>query len=83
MKSFPRGIKNFAKIFVRLQGFRNEADYDPTISFTKYEAINAIEIVETMIAELRGSNLKDRKAFAVWVTMKTRNKKIFDSSINY
>lgn len=76
MKSFPEEIRNFAENFVWLQELRCEADYDPAISFNQNEAITAIKIAQTMIAELRGSKLKDRKAFAVWLTMKKRNKTV-------
>ena len=52
----------------------HEADYDPAISFTPQEVIKVIDETGAMIDNLMNSEVKDRKAFAVWITMKKRTK---------
>lgn len=72
MDDFPETIRNFAIHFVQLQELRHEADYDPAISFTIQEARKAIWDTEVMISKLMNSEVRDRKAFSVWITMKKR-----------
>ncbi len=74
MEDFPETIRNFARHFVRAQELRHEADYDPAISFTPQEVIKVIDETGAMIDNLMNSEFKDRKAFAVWTTMKKRTK---------
>ena len=74
MDAFPQSIRYFARHFVRVQELRHEADYDPAISFTPQEVIRVIDETEAMIDKLMNSELRDRKAFAVWITMKKRTK---------
>ena len=81
IERFPEAIQNFAGYFVTLQELRHEADYDPSISYTNDEVLKAIDAAEVMIGNLMNSEHRDRKAFAVLVTMKRRTKnEVFDST---
>ena len=79
--SFPETIRKFAENFVVLQELRHEADYDPAISFRRYEVLNAIDMAEGMINNLLNSNANDRKDFIVWIAMKKRSKRTENSPL--
>lgn len=72
-RSFPAQIQDFADSFVQLQERRHEADYDPTLSFLRNDAILTITTAEVAIRKFRNSRLKHRRAFAVWVLFKRRH----------
>ena len=72
MAKFPEVIRDFASNFVDLQEKRHLADYDPSYRLTLHEVLTEIEGAETTIKKLQTSQIKDRKAFAVWTAMKKR-----------
>ena len=51
---------------------RHMADYDPLSRFARHEVLTAIDLAEDMIRELQAFNIKDKRAFSVWITMKNR-----------
>ena len=73
IRVFPPGIGNFAEEFVKMQGKRHEADYDPMSRFRLNDVVIAIDAAELAIQQLRRCPMKDRRAFAAWATMKKRN----------
>ncbi len=72
MSRFSRGIQGFADTFVELQEKRHEADYDPFFSLDRSDVLIYIADAEVVIGKLQESDLRDRTAFAVWVTMINR-----------
>ena len=69
MSRFSRGIQGFADTFVELQEKRHEADYAPFFSLDRSDVLIYIADAEVAIGKLQESDLRDRTAFAVWVTM--------------
>ncbi|MCR9068135.1 MAG: hypothetical protein NXH79_04755 [Rhodobacteraceae bacterium] len=73
MAKFPKDIEDFGNLFVDLQDDRHRADYDPSAIFTLSDVEGAIDAAEDAIRAFRKTSVKDRRAFAAWATMKTRN----------
>ncbi len=73
MGRFPAEIQDFANQFVDAQERRHEADYDPFSKFTRHDVLIAIDAANTAIKKLKEPNIKHRKAFAVWTTMRNRS----------
>lgn len=73
MGRFPAEIQDFANQFVDAQERRHEADYDPFSRFTRHDVLTAIAAANTAIGKLKSSNIKDRRAFAVWTAMQSRS----------
>lgn len=71
-KNFPDAIKNFAAAFVSLQELRHRADYDPLHSFTKSEVLNFVDTARSAVSDIEKVNLRDRRAFAVWILLGQR-----------
>ena len=55
-----------------MQEKRHAADYDPTSRFKLSDVILAIDTAELAIRQLNDCPIKDRRAFAAWVTMPER-----------
>ena len=72
MSRFPKSIQDFASKFVDLQEKRHEADYDPLCTLDRSDVLIDIANAEVAIGKLQESDLRDRTAFAVWVTMINR-----------
>lgn len=72
MKKFPKEIEDFGNEFVQAQIKRHSADYDPNGTYTRFDVISDIEAAELAIKELSKAPVKDRRAFAAWVTMSNR-----------
>ena len=72
MQRFPVEIQAFANDFVALQKKRHEADYDPASRFKLEDARMWLNAAKLAIHQLESASLKDRRAFAVWVTVKNR-----------
>lgn len=72
MKKFPKEIEDFGNEFFQAQFKRHSADYDPDGSYTLFEVISDIDAAEQAIKDLAKANVKDRRAFAAWVTMAHR-----------
>lgn len=69
---FPDTIKSCADAFVALQQKRHDADYDPDHRVSRADALDAIQLAEDAIRDLKASPRKDRRAFAVQLLMKKR-----------
>ena len=72
IEKFPHEIEDFANNFVALQEKRHSADYDPYSRFSKLEVISDISTARETIKTFQSADLKDRRAFAAFVLLKTR-----------
>ena len=72
MSQFPTEIQDLANAFVALQQARHKADYDPLHRLTRSEVKAEIDRVEQVIKDFNKASKKDRRAFAAWITLKTR-----------
>ena len=72
MSRFPQAIQDFANAFVDLQVVRHAADYDPLHRLVRSEVKAKIDRAEQVIKAFRKETIKDRRAFAAWVTLKNR-----------
>jgi len=72
MKEFPKGIEDFGNEFVQAQIKRHSADYDPEMNYTRSEVLTDIDAAETAIKNFKGTSIKDRRAFAAWVSLSNR-----------
>ena len=72
MQRFPLPIQAFASSFVMLQSKRHDADYDPDLRLSLEEARECVNAATQAVAALAEAPLKDRRAFAVLVTIKDR-----------
>lgn len=70
--NFPNGIKSCADAFVALQQKRHDADYDPDDRVLRADALDAIQLAEDAVRNLRAPPKRDRRAFAVQILMKKR-----------
>lgn len=70
--NFPNTIKTCADAFVALQQKRHDADYDPDYRVLRADALDAIQLAEDAIRDLKASPKRDRRAFAVQILMKKR-----------
>lgn len=59
-------------MFAAMQVKRQEADYNPLHSVKKSEVETDIGAAEAAILDFEAVDIKDRRAFAVWVLMKER-----------
>ena len=69
---FPAPLVRCADTFVTLQEQRHFADYDPTVSFTRPQALLIVDEAEKAIRDLRSAGRMDRRALAVQLRMKPR-----------
>ena len=77
MKRFPREVRNFADQFVDIQGKRAEADYDPETPqgrWSKADVAEDIDTAEDAIERFEAAPLQSRRAFAVHVLLRYRNR---------
>jgi hypothetical protein len=74
LNKFPPEIALFGTVFVSMQSKRHAADYDPYERFYKSAVLNDKLTVETAIAGLEACSEKDKRAFASWVAIKSRNR---------
>lgn len=72
MCKFPRDIEDFGNEFVKAQLKRHDADYDPKPRFKRSEILKDINAAEDAIKRFSKTPIKDRRAFAVWVTLQKR-----------
>lgn len=69
---FPDGITEFANTFVEMQEKREKADCDPTGEYYKPSVETDIAAVEDASAAFESVPVRDRRAFAVYVSMRRR-----------
>ena len=72
MSKFSKDIEDFANLFHTLQIERHLADYDPDARFRKTDVIAYIDAAEAALRAFDKVALKHRRAFAAWVTFRTR-----------
>lgn len=72
MDRFPTEIQDFAAKFADLQEKRHRADYDPSSRFKREVVLTEIAAVEIAVRQLQNSAIRDRRAFAVWTSMRKR-----------
>lgn len=73
ISKFPKGIEDFANMFVAMQEKRHKADYDPTVSFSKSAVRQDINAAEEAMHAFEVEHRRDRCAFAAYVLFKNRN----------
>lgn len=69
---FRDEIRQFAQAFRDLQSERHRADYDPSYTKDRAFAFTQIQTAELAINDLKAADLKSRRAFCVWVSLKNR-----------
>ena len=69
---FPRGIRDFARQFVKMQENRHKADYDPFAAFTRSGVEQLIRESRTAVQGFEATDDRDRRAFAVFVLFPLR-----------
>ncbi len=72
MAPFPPEIRNFAETFVRMQSYRNQADYNPFSNFRQADVSQMINDVEDAINLLESTPATIRRAFAITVLLRNR-----------
>lgn len=72
VKKFPAAIQDFANVFVAAQERRVSADYDPTAKFDRSPVLAEIEAAAVAMRAFSAASIKDRRAFAAWVTINNR-----------
>ena len=72
MAPFPPEIRNFAETFVRMQSYRNQADYNPLSDFRPVEVSQIIDDVEDAINHLLFAPAAIRRAFAITILLRNR-----------
>ncbi len=72
ISKFPKAVQDSAAAFVNAQGERHSADHDPCARFTRSGTLTLLAQTETALRAFRKVSLKDRRAFAVSVTLKER-----------
>lgn len=72
MALFPPEIRDFAQTFVRLQSYRNQADYNPLSDFRDAEVARIIDDAEDAINRLSSAPVAMRRAFAITILLRNR-----------
>lgn len=72
MKEFPKEIEDFANAFVTMQVKRHSADYDPDYRVARSEVQVDVDAAKVAIKQFKKAPIKDRRAFAAWVVLITR-----------
>ena len=72
MAPFPTEVKEFARVFVENQGYRNQADYNPLFDFSSSDVSQIIEDAEIAIDNFLSAPAPIRRAFAVTVLLRNR-----------
>ena len=70
---FPQPIQDFAWIFCMMQHERHEADYDPNKRLYLDDVFWSIRMAEFAISDFVAVDKKDRRAFAVYLLLDSRN----------
>ena len=76
IREFPPGIEGFAEVFVDMQRKRHRADYEPQAPdgrWRKSDVAGHIAAAADTIEEFEAAPLKDRRAFAIFVLLKSRS----------
>ncbi len=69
---FPLDIQDFAEHFVDMQLHRQFADYAPVTDFDRSRVTYLVDLTERTINLFNGVATRDRRAFAIYVLLRTR-----------
>jgi hypothetical protein len=72
IRLFPRAIQDFANLFATMQKKRHQADYDPLERLDRSSVLLDIAQAKLAIADFNAVPLKDKRAFAVLMLLKSR-----------
>gem|GEM_PF-3024934 len=72
MRQFDTSIQVFGEHFVRMQQFRQVADYDPDFRLSRDKVRLLIDETEDAVGRLNAANLGQRRAFAIFVLFRHR-----------
>jgi hypothetical protein len=72
VSQFPQAIQDLASLFVELQIARHAADYDPLHRLVRSEVSAKIDRADLIMKTFRREPIKERRAFAAWVSLKNR-----------
>ena len=72
MAPLPPEIRSFAQTFVRIQSYRNQADYNPRSDFSPSDASEIIDDAERAINQLSSASVDMRRAFAITILLRNR-----------
>lgn len=72
LSRFPRDVEDFANMFVTMQAKRHAADYEPDGRYYKSAVAQDVSDTEDVINRFAIVPVKDRRAFAAWVLLRTR-----------
>lgn len=72
MRRFPPEIRLFAEVFVAMQRERQDADYDPVMTFSRSQVIGFIDQVSDTIAGFNAADRGPRRAFSLYVLFRRR-----------
>lgn len=70
MRLFPVEIQYFGRLFVSMQGQRQQADYSPSATFGRDRVLLLIAESEQAIAGLESASNPSRRALALHVLMR-------------
>ncbi len=72
MERFSSPLKHFGEMFVRVQGKRVRADYDPTTDFSVEEAAQAVEDAADAISQFNAAPRRDLRALSLYLLLRPR-----------
>jgi uncharacterized protein (UPF0332 family) len=72
MAVFSVSVRAFGATFVKMQGRRHDADYNPEKRFRKSEVQSDLREVEAVVTAFERCSLSERRAFAAYVLLKER-----------
>lgn len=73
MGKFPKEIQSIGRTFVEMQRQRHTADYDPSAKYYRDEVMQLIDVTQKAMTDFQNTTPADRKAFAIYVLLKTRS----------
>ena len=74
MRDFPEEVRNFARIFVKLQQERHQADYNPGGELLyKSDVLATIKVAESAISQLDQEDREVQRDLVAHVLFKRRN----------
>ena len=72
IRRFPEEIQEFAEQFVGNQQMRHDADYNPDVSYARYQVLELIDQTERVVLDFERPDTLDKRAFAVYVMFRSR-----------
>ena len=72
IRRFPGEIQRFGERFVYNQRMRRDADYNPDVSYARYQVLQLIDDTERVVFDFERADAVDKRAFAVYVLFRSR-----------